>query len=531
MKSIYLLLPLFFFAVFTSYSQVTYTFLEHNNVSAYISNMGTYFWNNESSPVIRYEVPKGSGHNMIFTSEFWFAVKDAADSIHMTQGGFENVKDIFNGPISIPGSYDTPEYQDIWEQKIWQICQADIDNFKLIWQCNNGLITVGCDDIPPLSQEVLDNIYSWPAHGDVTKGQSYYLAPFYDYNSDGSYNPDDGDYPIIKGCCATYMIKNDAAFPHNYTSTAPIGMELHLMFYQYLTADYLKDITFVDLLAINKSGTDYPEIAHSIYLDADVGFYGDDFYGCDSTNNVIYFYNADNDDQEFNPFLGYGINPPAFGVVSLEQDLTASAVVEIGTSAIDEKWNVMNGLQFFGTPWLNQSGQPTNFLYSGNPNDVSSWNELNAMNPPGDVNGIASVKKNNFNNGDTLKLSYAFLYARDGNHIENVQSIIDMAAAVKVFYDNESDVACNGATWNVSEQDAFQINIMPNPSYGKFQVNTFHYQIDEVNVKNASGQLIKRMTPICTEQMELDLTGEQSGIYFLELKSESRIVVKKIVVQ
>jgi hypothetical protein len=50
-------------------------------------------------------------------------------------------------------------------------------------------------------------------------------------------------------------------------------------------------------------------------------------------------------------------------------------------------------------------------------------------------------------------------------------------------------------------------------------------------VKNASGQLIKRMTPICTEQMELDLTGEQSGIYFLELKSESRIVVKKIVVQ
>jgi hypothetical protein len=245
------------------------------------------------------------------------------------------------------------------------------------------------------------------------------------------------------------------------------------MFYQYLTADYLKDITFVDLLAINKSGTDYPEIAHSIYLDADVGFYGDDFYGCDSTNNVIYFYNADNDDQEFNPFLGYGINPPAFGVVSLEQDLTASAVVEIGTSAIDEKWNVMNGLQFFGTPWLNQSGQPTNFLYSGNPNDVSSWNELSAMNPPGDVNGIASVKKNNFNNGDTLKLSYAFLYARDGTHIENVQSIIDMAAAVKVFYDNESDVACNGATWNVSEQDAFQINIMPNPSYGKFQVNTF----------------------------------------------------------
>ncbi|MDZ7774772.1 MAG: hypothetical protein U5L09_03725 [Bacteroidales bacterium] len=34
-----------------------------------------------------------------------------------------------------------------------------------------------------------------PAHGAFSKGQSYYLAPFYDADGDGNYNPMNGDYP------------------------------------------------------------------------------------------------------------------------------------------------------------------------------------------------------------------------------------------------------------------------------------------------------------------------------------------------
>jgi hypothetical protein len=38
-------------------------------------------------------------------------------------------------------------------------------------------------------------ILEWPAHGNLANKEDYYLAPFYDYNGDGNYNPYDGDYP------------------------------------------------------------------------------------------------------------------------------------------------------------------------------------------------------------------------------------------------------------------------------------------------------------------------------------------------
>ena len=45
------------------------------------------------------------------------------------------------------------------------------------------------------SNDVLNRIYSWPAHGDVSQYQDYYLAPYKDVDSDGKYDPMKGDYP------------------------------------------------------------------------------------------------------------------------------------------------------------------------------------------------------------------------------------------------------------------------------------------------------------------------------------------------
>src|SRR5690606_4877853 len=98
---------------------------------------------------------------------------------------------------------------------------------------------------------------------------------------------------------------------------------LHLMFYQYQTSDYLNDATFIDIKAINKSSIDYPEFVHSILVDADIGNYIDDNFGCDSINNIMFFYNGDNNDQDGSFYLGYGVDPPAIGIVSLENNISS----------------------------------------------------------------------------------------------------------------------------------------------------------------------------------------------------------------
>ena len=61
---------------------------------------------------------------------------------------------------------------------MWDICQVDIDNFILWWDCMNGQSTVGCENVIAPTAEILEKIYTWPAHGDLNQGESYFLAPF-----------------------------------------------------------------------------------------------------------------------------------------------------------------------------------------------------------------------------------------------------------------------------------------------------------------------------------------------------------------
>lgn len=529
--------PIYSFLLFSNLifcqirAQVNFMQLEHNNVSAHISDAGTYFTNFVNSEP-RYEVPKGSGLNAIFATQFWFAGKDVSNNIHFCQGGSTNQgKDVFNGPFSGVGTYSTNEYQNAWNNSMWSICQTDIDQYKLWWGCQNGLITSGCGSVSPPSNEVLQTIFDWPAHGDVSAGQSYYLAPFFDNDSDGNYDPNQGDYPIIKGCCATYLIQNDAAESHSYSGTDSIGIELHLMFYQYQTFDYLNDVTFIDVKAINRGSTNYPEFAHSIYVDVDLGYYADDLIGCDSTKNLMYFYNGDNIDEASFSSLGYGINPPAFGIVSLKEDMTSSAYyVNGGGNPILEKWNIMNGLQFSGNPWLDPTGNVTSFVYSGNPNISTEWCEISNGNTPGDRRGISSLNVGPFNSGDTLFQTYAISYSRVGNNLENVQSIIDLAADLKTFYDNESDIPCQNGTWNVNEIQTLELTIAPNPAINELNIESSSL-IEQLEIYDLTGRSLAKYSGIQSTHFEVDCRFLHSGNYLVKVSSEGKTAVRQVRVQ
>ena len=531
MKSICALSIFYFFSVFNLNSQINSILLELNNVSATISDLGTYFRDIESGEM-GYEVPKESGLHTIYSTQFWFAGKDQLDSLHFVQGGWDDNRDIFNGPISGAGTYTSPEYQTAWSNSMWSICQSDIDEFKLWWECQAGIITAGCDLVNSPSIEVLEKIYNWPAHGDITLGQSYHLAPFYDYDSDGNYNPNQGDYPIIKGCCATYLIQNDVAETHSYTASDSIGIELHIMFYQYQTWDYLNDVTFIDIKAINRGGINYPEFTQGIFIDADIGGPFDDAFGCDSANNVMFFYNADNDDEGF-AGQGYGIDPPALGVVSLKEEISSCVPFTGGGTGdlLSQSWNNMNGLWGNGNPWIDPLGNETEFAFSGNPNISQEWSEITSGTAGADRRGISSTKINNFNSGDTIMQSYAILYAREGNHLENVQSIIELASEVKTFFEDQSNLPCVNGTWNVPELDNSQIEINPNPSSGIIHVRSNLEKISSIVIYDTQGKIVKEFEPSNLQDIEIDLGKENKGMYLIYLESDKGNSIQKIIIK
>lgn len=511
-------------------AQINSSYLDHNNVSVYLSDAGTYFFDYENS-TMGYEVPKGSNQFAIYSTQFWFAGKDANDSIRFVQGASPgNGSDVFSGPVCNPAVYLDSSYQNGWSNSIWEICQEEIDSYKVWWEACAGpnADANACANVIQPSNESLSKIYSWPAHGDVTLGQSYWMAPFFDNNSDGIYDPTYGDYPQIKGCCATYMIQNDAAATHTYSGTDSMRIEFHYMFYQYQTWDYLNDVTFVDVKAVNRGNEDYTEFVYCIEVDSDLGNFADDYFGCDSASNCMYFYNADNFDENGGVYLGYGIDPPAIGVVCLDKDMTACVPYNSG-STVNSKWNLLNGKQANGSDWLDPNATSTNYVFSGNPTNPSAWSALAVGYPTGDASSLASTYHGAFNSGDTITQTYAILYARTGNHLENVQKIIDLSAEVKVFFDNESNTSCNEATWNVPEFNSTEFNVYPNPSSGMLHIENSENTRVHIEIRDITGKLIYTGLPTTQSSISINVEEIPRGIYLINLNTEQGKTVRKII--
>ncbi|MBL4862914.1 MAG: hypothetical protein JKY09_07860, partial [Crocinitomicaceae bacterium] len=256
MKSLLLLLAIFLMD--SAISQVHYRILNHNNASVSISDAGTFFQDFNTNGHLGYEIPKDSGIRAIYATSFWFGgITSTGDTSYVLGGNPSTGTDVFNGPYSVV--YDDPTYQSDWDSSIWMFTQEEIENFKFWWEACNGpnANQPDCSDAVLPSNETLIKLYSWPGNGNVAIGEAYWLAPYWDYNSDGTYDPSDGDYPLLKGCKSVYLIQNDDAGIKTLSGTSSLGLEIHYMFYQYRTWDYLNDVTFVDVVAINRGSNNY----------------------------------------------------------------------------------------------------------------------------------------------------------------------------------------------------------------------------------------------------------------------------------
>jgi hypothetical protein len=190
-----------------------------------------------------------------------------------------------------------------------------------------------------------NEILEWPAHGDVSKRQSFYLAPFYDVDGDGEYNPTAGDYPyydidnslcqtktptmdesiegaiygsvladqVIKGDQTIWWVFNDKGNVKTETGGAAIGMEIRAQAFAFATNDEVNNMTFYSYEIINRSTFELTQTYFSLWVDPDLGYAWDDFTGCDVARGLGYVYNGAAVDGSGEP-ESYGAQPPAIGV-------------------------------------------------------------------------------------------------------------------------------------------------------------------------------------------------------------------------
>jgi hypothetical protein len=531
MKKTYLL-PLAILITTGSLSQTTSSLdvIDYNNVKAFISDGGIYFADPGSeSP--GYEYPKNSGLNLIYSSSFWYGGTDQNDSLRLAVQQYSTSQDIFPGPYSSSSSYSDQNYLETYSSSMWKINRLDV-NQHISNYTQPGYSTPS-------------SIINWPGNGDTLLGVSYQLAPFIDLDQDGKYEPEEGDYPDFKGCEAIYVIVNDDASAHLSTGGNKIGIEMHLLFFQYETDDFLNNTTFVSQKVINRGTHSFTDFSVGMHLDGDLGNPTDDFIGSDSTRNLMYYYNGDANDEPNGSTPGFGVNPPSFGVMLLNKNCTgAGSYTSSGGPATGdpttslEYWNIMNGkwgdgsiIYYggngrFGAPGV--STNPTRFLYSGNPNNGSSWSEYANGNLPGDRRTLLSVANETLQPGETLLYEYAILTAGGGEWLENVNKLFATADSLLSFYASQDEV-CEVQTAQLTETKSIDFKVFPNPTATEFTIQLGELT-DEITIiiQDISGREVYSQSFNNASSITIDLR-ERTGIFFITINNRSGSTTLKLI--
>lgn len=283
--------------------------LDINNVRTTILNGGDMWWDLDNA---KYEIPKGSGKHSVFAGSIMIGGKDETGNLKIAalthrDGG----TDFWPGPINKNTTSTTVDVCEEYD-KHFKISRKEVEDYISAFKAGEN---------PPVPSSMLN----YPAHGSIGDGHDYYLAPFFDADSNGTYNPLQGDYPAfdlgqdndryangkLQGDQNIWWVFNDVGNVHTASGGNSIGLEIHAQAFGFATNDAINNMTFYNYKIINRSTFTIEDCYMGIWADTDLGYAFDDYVGCDVERGLGYCYNGDAYDENSE---GYGDNPPAVGI-------------------------------------------------------------------------------------------------------------------------------------------------------------------------------------------------------------------------
>lgn len=333
-----------------------------NNVRAIIFSGSDMWWDLFGSSNAWYAVPKVNDISKFVNSNFagnvWFGGLDDGGQLKLAAQTYrQDGIDFWTGPLStVNATTDEPICSKY--DKIFRMTRKEVDEF-----ISTGFIS--------------NAMKEWPGNGDLSLNQDKFLAPFQDVDGDEIYTPEAGDYPdydvlnagarnLDKTCKSRlfgdetlWWVYNDNGAVHSATGGKAIGMEVRAQAFAFKTTDEINNATFYNYQIINRSSFTLNQTYMTVWTDADLGCYQDDYIGCDVKRGLGFIYNADPMDENCGS-NGYGEFIPALGCDFFQGPInTTDGVDNNGDGQIDE---------------LGEQMGMTKFLYYNN--------NVGAFNPP-----------------------------------------------------------------------------------------------------------------------------------------------------
>ncbi|MCB0663209.1 MAG: T9SS type A sorting domain-containing protein [Saprospiraceae bacterium] len=546
--------------------------LDVNNVRARLRIAGDLWWDGSDGKYIIPKVPTGQPQvSAIFAGGLWMGAYDAQGSLRLaaaSYGSSQGDNDYYAGPLDDQGQTDRDQCDNF--DRIWVTGSSDINKHIDDWN-DNGVI-----DGP-----IPSSLLRWPAKGNPNFFTQFGfelpeqdLAPFFDQNMDGRYDPDDGDYPDINGADeGHWMVFNDVGNAHEDSGGFPLGMEIHLLAYAFSSLDSsINHTTFYDYTFYNKSGSSLDSFFTALWVDADLGCYTDDYIGCSPAKNMAYVYNMDAVDGNSGCSCPGGVNTycediPLVGIKLLKgleagrnfdsngmlvtppAGATPDTIINLGLTSFlyyqnnsgspappvaitdpqvpNEYYRLMTGafrggerLTFGGNGYDPSSTNYTPFAFPDNPADPNGWSMCSANIPANDPRMVLGFGPYRMEAGAINRMSFAVIYQADVPHpCPDVSGLEAIGDDVQNFYNG--NVLTN--TIDVAYENSGLLEIVPNPfsAYATLKFPTTLQQNVTVNIYSSQGVLIKTMQQeMIGNDLRLERAGWPAGMYLVSVSDQ-----------
>ncbi len=578
MKNI--LLPFLLLALHV-HAQQAVGILETPSLRCHLSSTGDLFNPFADDNLPGFEAPANSGIRSIYAANFWIGGVDNNQQIRIAAEQYQaEGTDWFCGPLSNDGQASTtPEIQAAYN-RVWTGNRADVVAHLEQFSGKN----------PDPNYTTPEWMLDWPAHGNTAQGQDFYLAPFFDANSNLFYDPENGDYPIFCGDNCLLWIFNDNGGVHTESQGQAIGVQVIATAYTFNDV-LLSNAIYFNYMVKNMGVQTLNDTYVGWFTDFDLGNPNDDFAGTWVKLNAVYAYNSD-DFDETNATAGYGddlamaafvlLNGPHQDADDLDNPMAESVaeaidnngqVYPIGRNGYGDgfadnerlglsksmitgisdpgalltnpaayynrlcgKWSD-GTLLTYGENGQNINNYPTSYMYPAN-NDpyawgtqgypVNWWDEIDAGNTPNDRRAFASSGPFTFEPGEVMSLDFAYLTVIDSQGMDGL--LMQLYYEIVNTHDNYQNniVSCMGqpTTTSTEEIGATDAEVFPNPANEQLTIKTSGTAT--ISVYDATGQLLLQRAVQGAETMPVQHLA--AGIYQVVIEQNGYKTYRKLMI-
>lgn len=585
-KTFLLLLAL---ALFQSpFAQQASDILTGNNIACRTTATGDLFNPFEETGVITFEAPAGEGVNSIYAANLWIAGLSSDQQLHLAAETYQlDGQDWFTGPLQSNGTGNTDPVTEDAFNRVWHANAADVNTHRLYF---NALSNNTAEIEFPNGYSIPEWIMEWPGTYDVDLGFPPYLAPFADFNANGYYDAEGGDYPIFCGDQCLFFIFNDGAHNHLSSNGQRMAVEVQAMLYSFDDpADpMLNNTVFMKYKITHRGSITFHDTYVGMWVDFDLGNNTDDFVGTNVKRSAILAYNGDDNDEANSGSTGYGATPPmqAFQILagprmdddgmdnelpdqsfSLETHSYGDYGYGFGDGIVDNErlglssslyytntnngfdgspstamnyYNYLRHLKLDGSLILSPGTEiPEDYYFPGasdplylgtNGEVVSPWDEASAGNVPGDRRMLAVCGPFTMEPQEVNTLDGAFVFADDAKGGMSLENIMDERLRQSKLYFDEHLVTCQTPDMiaSVDNVEAVRFSLYPNPTSSIATITS--QEVGQWMLFDQMGKKIDQSSaPRKTH--EIDVRELTTGIYTIRFMTSTGSSTQKIVVE